>query len=71
VSEDANSFSIDPHAWYRKAFVVMFADCDERSIERWVKARKFPRPVKVGREPMWSGARLIAWLRDKDRKAND
>ena len=34
-----------------------------RTIEKWVKDGKFPRPLKIGRYVWWDESELLAWVK--------
>ena len=36
-----------------------------RTIEKWVKDGKFPRPLKIGRYVWWDENELMAWVKNE------
>jgi predicted DNA-binding transcriptional regulator AlpA len=46
---------------YTKQEIARAIDADEKTIDKMIAERRFPRGIKSGRSPIWSGDQLAAW----------
>jgi predicted DNA-binding transcriptional regulator AlpA len=53
----------------KSAVAERYGGVNTRTIDRWLldPALKFPKPIYIGRSPLWDEAELEAWERDRAR----
>ncbi|OCF97130.1 hypothetical protein A9G08_09830 [Gilliamella sp. wkB195] len=54
---------------YNKAQVCAYISIDDRTLDRWVSAAKFPKPdLYLGRHPRWKLSTVNAYLFQKEEQ---
>jgi predicted DNA-binding transcriptional regulator AlpA len=61
------TIQVDPAVTYGCQALAELLGVTPRSISRRVARKQLPKPVKVGRDPLWPGKVLAEWLEAKSR----